>query len=353
MASIIWGLRDWFRPSIDALFARNIDFDKRWRMLLILQPVVFITNSIGALPWLFSRSFHVEYITVDTGSRLRILVFKRGGKPSDGRLRPLHLDLHGGGFIGGPPEVDAQFCDMLACRTGAVVISATYRYAPLHTFPAAIDDTDAIVRYLHHHARQRWNADPGLMSVSGFSAGGNLAMASTQQPVCQLPSPFAYKAAVSYFGVMDLRLRPDEKPRPRNSAGKDRMPSFDPAVPLFPLFDAYAYRARKDHIEDPRLSPMLAKLETLPMDVLLIVPAIDILVNEQLVFANRITQEVNADPNGKGKGRTFETVIYDRGFHGWTGLPDCIAGPSKRQALNKGVEFLSNVYGKYGWDWRT
>lgn len=348
MFSIFWTLKDWFRPSIEALFARHIDFDKRWRMFFILQPVVFITNSIATIPWLFSRSFNVEHITVDTGTRVRILVCKHGITPGDGMLRPLHLDLHGGGFIGGPPEADAEFCDMLARRTGAIVISATYRYAPLHTFPAAIDDMDAIVRYLLDHARQRWNADPELMSVSGFSAGGNLAMASTQQPVCQLPSLFTYKAVVIYFGVMDLRVKPEDKPRPRNSDGKDRMPRFDPVVSLFPLFDAYATRALQDHIEDPRLSPMLARVETLPKDILFIVPAIDVLAAEQLIFASRVTEEINADLYGKGRDRRIETVIYDEGFHGWTGckrmrvdprvmlkrtVPDFIAGRARDRLL--------------------
>lgn len=96
------------------------------------------------------------------------------------------------------------------------------------------------------------------------------------------------------------------------------MPKNDPAAPLLPLMDAYAERARKDHMEDPRMSPMLAKLETLPKDILLIVPAVDILVHEQLTFAERIKREIEADPNGKGSGRSFEAVVYEEGFHGWT-----------------------------------
>ncbi len=328
MTSIIWTLRSWLRPSIDALFARNITFAQRWRMLLLLQPAAFITYSIAGLPWLFSRAFTTEYITVDTDRTFRILLFKSKEKPSDtnyGRLRPLHLDVHGGGFMAGLPELDARFCELLARTTGAVVISTTYRYAPPHTFPAAIDDVDAVVRFLHAHARERWGANPELMTVSGFSAGGNLAMASTQQPVCHAPSPTAYKAAVTYYGVMNLRLKAIEKPRPRNAAGEDRMPKNDPTAVLLPLMDAYVERARKDHMEDPRMNPMLAKLETLPKDVLLIVPAVDILVHEQLTFTERIKGEIEADPNGKGNRRSFEAVVYEKGFHGWTEC-ECFTG---------------------------
>ena len=326
MASILWTIRSWLRPSIDAVFGRNITFAQRWRMFFLLQPATFITYSIGVLPWLFSRAFTVEFITVDSGRTFRVLVFKSKVKSTDanlGRLRPLHLDIHGGGFMGGTSEGDALFCDLLARNTGAVVISTSYRYAPVHTFPAAIDDIDGIIHYLHVNARQRWGANPELMTVSGFSAGGNLAMASTQQSACQEPSPMACKAAVVFFGVMNLQQKPVEKPRPLNAAGEDRMPKKDPAAVLLPLMDAYAEKARKDHMNDPRLSPMLAKIETLPKDVLLIVPAIDILVHEQLTFAERIKGEIEADPNGKGKGRSFEAVVYEKGFHGWTECKSC------------------------------
>lgn len=117
------------------------------------------------------------------------------------------------------------------------------------------------------------------MTVGGFSAGGNLALASTQQRACHAPSRTAYKAAVTFYGVMNLRLKPSEKPRPLDDAE----------------------RARTDHVDDPRMSPMLAELETLPRDVLLIVPAVDILVHEQLTFAERIRGEIDADPSGRGE----------------------------------------------------
>src|SRR5690242_10423075 len=101
MTSLICNLRNLLRPSIDALFARNLTFAQRWRMLFLLQPTSFLTYSIASLPWLFSRAFTAEYITVDSGRTVRILVFKSKERPSDpnyGKLRPLHLDVHGGGF---------------------------------------------------------------------------------------------------------------------------------------------------------------------------------------------------------------------------------------------------------------
>jgi acetyl esterase/lipase len=118
---------------------------------------------------------------------------------SKGKLRPLHLDIHGGGFIGGLPEGDGPFCTRLAQKTGAVVISTSYRYAPAHHFPAAIDDIDLVVKYLQAHAAERWGANPELMTTSGFSAGGNLALALTQQSSCHPPAKTAIKGAVTFY----------------------------------------------------------------------------------------------------------------------------------------------------------
>lgn len=193
----------WFRPGIDAVLGRNIPWNLRWRLLL-LQPINFLTVSIHTFPYIFSRPFRVESITVDNGQTFRTLVYKDNDPRHDrpGKLRPLHLDFHGGSFLGGQPDEGAPFCARVAKETGAVVISSTYRFAPRFTFPVAIDDTDAVVRYVQANAAERWGADPELMTVSGWSAGGNLAMGATQQPNCHAPSPTAFKGAVLFYAAV-------------------------------------------------------------------------------------------------------------------------------------------------------
>jgi acetyl esterase/lipase len=232
-------------------------------------------------------------------------VFKSASPTGDeSRRRPLHLDVHGGGFIGGLPESDAAFCARLARETGAVVISTTYRYAPKHTFPAAIDDVDAVVAYLRQHAGERYNADPSLMTVSGFSAGGNLALATA------LSVPAGdIKAAVTFYAVVDQRLSPAEKPKP---AG---FPAKDPLAFLLPLFDSYPAPSRPENMNNPRLSPIVADIETLPESILMVVPGVDILVHEQLTFIQRLKKEGGRD--AKGAERRFQTLYDEKGFHGY------------------------------------
>jgi acetyl esterase len=55
-----------------------------------------------------------------------------------------------------------------------LVISAEYRLAPEHPFPAAADDAIAAFEYVAGHAAE-FGADPGRIAVGGDSSGGNLA----------------------------------------------------------------------------------------------------------------------------------------------------------------------------------
>lgn len=73
---------------------------------------------------------------------------------------------------------------------------------------------------------------------------------------------------------IDLRLPPWEKPKPLN------FPTFDPLWWLMPLFDVYACPSRAADRENPRLHPILADGNTLPEDMLFVVPTVDILLHD-------------------------------------------------------------------------
>jgi acetyl esterase/lipase len=298
-----------FRPTIEGLFTWNLPWHYRWR-LLALQPIALITYSISNAPWLFRRKpWHVEYLRVAPGRTIRALVFKTAGEGSGRKLRPLHIDIHGGGFIGGQPEDDVQFCARLAEETGAVVVSITYRFAPVYSFPTAIDDVDLAVRYLQMHAEERYGADPTLMTTSGFSSGGNLALAASQAANCRLPAPTNIKASTIFCAVINLQLKPQEKPVPPN------FPTKDPLKWLFPLYDCYAAAARTEHMNDPRMSPFVASVDSLPENIWVGVAGIDILVHEQLTFLERVKAELDMDE--KHKGRRAEVLYDEKGFHGY------------------------------------
>ena len=300
--TVIRTLRSWFGPTIDAIFARNIPFDYRWR-LLTFQPLAFISNCIGVIPYIFSRSYKVEYLPIAPGRSIRALVFDKARQDRADKLRPLHLNIHGGAFIGGLPENSAPWCARVAQETGAVVVSTEYRTAPRHTFPAAHDDVDAVLAYLRKNAVAKYGANPDLITVSGDSAGGNLALATAAS------APGAVKASVTFYAAINLQLPPWEKPKPAN------FPQKDPLAVLLPLYDSYPGPVRHREINNPRMSPYLAKLEALPENMLLVIAAIDIVVHEQLTFAERLKNEIARDP--KHAGRRVETLYVEKAFHGY------------------------------------
>jgi acetyl esterase/lipase len=125
-------------------------------------------------------------------------------KEGDKRLGPLHLDMHGGAFIRDLAEYNARRCAKLSDETGAVVVSSMYRYAPKHTFPAAIDGIDDVVGYLFKNAEVKFGANPELFTVGGSSAGGNLTLAACQQPACQYPSKTAARASVAFYAPVGI-----------------------------------------------------------------------------------------------------------------------------------------------------
>jgi len=305
-----------FQPTIDALLGWHIPWRYRWR-LLTLQPVSLLTYSLTSVPWWFSSAYTVEDIPIAPGRSLRAIVFKdergsstAGTRTDAGRkLRPLHVDIHGGAFIGGQPEDEASYLQLVAKRTGAVVIGLHYRYAPRWAFPAAIDDIDAALAYLCQHAEARFGADPTLLTVSGFSAGGNLALAAALAEGRHGSSPTAIKATTTFCAAIDLRLWPGEKPKPPN------FPKSDPTAFLLPLFDSYAGPVREGNMANPRLSPIVADVDSLPESMFVGIAGIDILLHEQQTFVDRVKADFGRD--AKYADRRIESVVDPLGFHGY------------------------------------
>jgi len=87
---------------------------------------------------------------------------------------PIVVFFHGGGWVVGDVVSDDPLCRDLCVRSDAIVISADYRHAPEHRFPAAVDDAMAAVRWVADNA-EALGGMPGRLAVCGWSAGGNLA----------------------------------------------------------------------------------------------------------------------------------------------------------------------------------
>ena len=97
---------------------------------------------------------------------------------ADGRVLPILVYYHGGGWIRGDLDTHDDVCRYLCHHAGCLVASVDYRLAPEHRFPAALDDCDAATRWVAENAAHL-GADSARLAIGGDSAGGNIACGVT------------------------------------------------------------------------------------------------------------------------------------------------------------------------------
>jgi acetyl esterase len=95
-------------------------------------------------------------------------------RPQSDASLPGLLWLHGGGWVVGSIDSHDHLCRAIAARTPCCVVSADYRLAPEHPFPAAVRDTWAALRWIRDSADEL-GIDLRWLAIGGDSAGGNLA----------------------------------------------------------------------------------------------------------------------------------------------------------------------------------
>lgn len=136
---------------------------------------------------------------------------------------PLFVLVHGGGFISGDSQTrQTQFMIQYFRDCGYACASVNYRLGQEASFPAAVDDVKAAVRFLGQHGGE-YGYDASRIAIWGESAGGYLAvMTAITAPEDfaganaigetdgeKLPTP-EIRALVDFYGVMDF---PSMKPQ--------------------------------------------------------------------------------------------------------------------------------------------
>ena len=140
-------------------------------------------------------------------------------QPIEYGRRPLVVFIHGGAWMigdkswmrGGTHMQLERLLNVLL-NNGYAVASINYRLTPEAMFPAQIYDVKAAVRYLRLHATDL-GLDAARIAVAGESAGGHLAQLlattadepSMEGDLGNLGVSSRVKAAVSYYGIADLR----------------------------------------------------------------------------------------------------------------------------------------------------
>ncbi len=126
---------------------------------------------------------------------------------------PVHVHFHGGAFLMRYPQMDDYFCRLVVAETGATVVNVDYDVAPRRRYPVAQEQAHDVIAWLAEHGTD-WGLDPDRLTVSGFSAGGNLAASACLQARDRgTPLP-----RLQLLVVPSLDVSTTDKPAPRGRA---------------------------------------------------------------------------------------------------------------------------------------
>lgn len=238
--------------------------------------------NVGAPAIAIEREIEIE----TPAASLRALVWAPVAEPVG---LPVVLSLHGGGYVFMLPESFAKPWKEIAIAANVIVVSLDYRLAPEHPYPAALDDSVAVMRWLRAHAAEL-GGDPARIAIAGESAGGGLAAAATLRLLAEGDEPPAALAVASAW--LDLR---------HTSASFEAFGPDDAFIDTATM--AYwrgSYAPREEQWSDPYLSPVMGEVSAFP-PTCIVVPGIDPLYDDGVRFAEKL----------RAAGRSVEVHEYD------------------------------------------
>ena len=224
-------------------------------------------------------------------------------RPEDEAAETAIAFFHGGGFVIGSIETHEIQARNLCRETGAVVISADYRLAPEHPFPAPVEDAIAATEW----AMERF----GRVAVAGDSAGGNFAAVVAQQLRDRVAAQLLIYPATDFV---------DEggEVYPSRVANAEGYFLTEPDMRFFES----SYAPPDVDRRDPRLSPIYGDLEGLPPAVV-VTAEFDPLRDEGDAYAAAMREA----------GVSVEHRCYDGLIHGFFGFgmvaPACAAAATE------------------------
>lgn len=228
--------------------------------------------------------------------------------PESGTARGVYLDIHGGGFYMGLAARGDAHNRSLADALGIAVVSVDYRLAPEHPWPAAPEDCETAALWLLAEAETRFGTT--RLAIGGVSAGATLAMTTLLRLRDRgVANPFV--GAALQFGTYDMS---GQTPAGRLLDGE---------------FFIQAYAGHVAGRTNPDISPVYGDLHGVP-PVLLVVGSLDILLEDNLVMAARLS----------AAGGEVDVRVYPESPHGFTLHPTTMA----RTALDDIESWLADRF---------
>ncbi|KAF9892316.1 hypothetical protein FE257_002093 [Aspergillus nanangensis] len=200
----------------------------------------------------------------------------RSALASPTRPRPVLLNFHGSGFVIPAHGTDDAFCRQISQQTAYSVLDIQYRLSPEHPFPAAVHDVEDVVKWV---LAQPDEYDVSRVAISGFSAGGNMALVA-----CSALFPVdTFRAVLAIYPSVAPFIDPATLTAPE--AGGWPLPTF-----LLRFFKK-AYIPAGVDARDLRIAPALADPARFPRNVLVITAGYDTLAKEAEKLARKLAEE--------------------------------------------------------------
>jgi acetyl esterase/lipase len=223
---------------------------------------------------LLAGTFSVEGTEEQTLNGVRCRIFR-----PDVETRAVYLHFHGGGMVSGSPEMMDLPNQMLTKQYGVAVVSADYRKAPEHPYPAGPDDGVEVARWLLEHAEREFGS--ARLLIGGESAGGYMTAITALRVRDELHAIDRVDGLNLIFGIYDWGASASQKGvRPHDG--------FDVLTPevIELMADCYVPGLTPEGRRAPEISPVYADLRGLP-PCLVSVGSCDHLLDDSLLFAAR------------------------------------------------------------------
>jgi acetyl esterase/lipase len=130
-------------------------------------------------------------------------------RPATPGPHPTLLHIHGGGWTGGSRE-GVVLRTLPYVQMGFAVVNVSYRLARVAPAPAAVEDCLCALKWIAENAKE-YGFDVSRIAVTGYSAGGHLALTTGMIPESagldrQCPgAPLPRVAAVvNWYGITDV-----------------------------------------------------------------------------------------------------------------------------------------------------
>lgn len=184
----------------------------------------------------------------------------------------------------------------MASRNNILVFDSDYRKSPEHPFPCPSQDAEDV---FYHLFAQPNKYHLSHIFLSGFSAGGNLALTTAAYL-----GPDKIKAVVGFYPSVDLTKQPPAAPETKFLSG----------IALSPKLRALFYEAyvpAGEPLANPRISAAYAQTDAFPKHVLVVCGNADVLYTPCEDFVNRLKKD--GHPDAEFVGVEFENHGFDVG----------------------------------------